>query len=167
MTDPFRTVIDEPKSLSPTPKLPAEKTTSERSPPYNSVAPSTGPTERSRNDVIDDNLRWCSQCGQTRPTYTKSRFQLRHILMCFFIPGLGWAICMAQCCAGDMVYCTHCDQRYSDFYGKEGCCDCCPCSCCKTCCCWFIKKVFLINQIWLKSKILICKTLSQIGTPKS
>ena len=135
MTDPFQTVIDEPKSLSPTPTLPAEKTTSEKPPPYNSVAPSTGPTETARNDVVDDNLRWCSGCRQTRPTYTKSRFQLRHILMCFFVPGLGWAICMAQCCAGDMVYCAHCDQRYSDFYGKEGCCDCCPCSCCQTCCC--------------------------------
>ena len=80
-------------------------------------------------------LRWCSRCEQTLPTYKKSRFQIRHILMCIFAPGLGWAICMAQCCAGDMVYCTHCHQQYSDFHGKDGCCDCCDCSCCENCCC--------------------------------
>ena len=140
MSDSFQAVIDEAVSSSSTlSMMQTEKSSSEKPPPYNSVAPSSGPIDikpmHITNDQNDPNLRWCSRCKLTGPTYTKSRFQLRHILLCILVPGFGWAICMAQCCAGDMVYCAHCNHRYSDFYGKEGCCDCCPCDCCKNCCC--------------------------------
>ena len=153
MSDPFQAVIEEPKSSSSTPTPPVEKTKSEKPPQYNSVAPLPGPTQMASDDVIDDNLRWCSRCEQTLPIYKKSRFQLRHILMCIFAPGLGWAICMAQCCAGDMVYCTHCHQRYSDFHGKDGCCDCCDCSCCDNCCCWINKK---LAPLYLRLRFWVC-----------